>query len=139
MNLAISLHATNDELRNQLVPLNRRYPLNQLLTACRKYVETTHRRISFEYALIQGINDSIEDAKKLADLLHGMLCHVNIIPLNSTVGSKFDSADSATTERFKQVLDEYHIPSSIRLKRGLDIAAGCGQLATEATKSVGYN
>jgi 23S rRNA (adenine2503-C2)-methyltransferase len=139
VNLAISLHTTNDELRNQLVPINRRYPINTLIASCRNYAQTTRRRISFEYALMDGINDSVQDAENLARLLHGMLCHVNLIPLNATEGSKFRGTTPEATESFKQVLDQHHIPASIRLRRGLDIAAGCGQLATDPSKGLGYN
>lgn len=139
VNLAISLHATNDELRNQLIPVNRRYPLSKLMASCRNYAQSTRRRISFEYALMEGINDSPQDAENLARLLHGMLCHVNLIPLNATEGSKFHGTSPETTENFKQILDLHHIPASIRLRRGLDIAAGCGQLATDPSKGLGYN
>ena len=130
VNMAISLHAANDEQRNTLLPVNRKYPVKELLDACRYYVETTHRRITFEWALIQEVNDFEQDARELAALVKGLLCHVNIIPLNPT--KKF-TGKSTTHERalaFQAVLAKNGIPCTIRLRRGLDINAGCGQLAS---------
>jgi 23S rRNA (adenine2503-C2)-methyltransferase len=136
VNLAISLHAANDEVRNLLLPINRKYPVDQLLVACLEYIHTTHRRITFEWALIDGVNDSPSDARLLADKLlpfrisDSVLCHVNLIQLNPT--QKY-SGSAATTERarlFKAELGNHGIPCSIRLRRGIDIQAGCGQLAT---------
>jgi 23S rRNA (adenine2503-C2)-methyltransferase len=130
VNLAISLHAATDEQRSSLLPVNRKYPIKELLDACRYYVETTHRRITFEWALIQEVNDFEQDARELAALVKGLLCHVNIIPLNPT--NKF-TGKSTTHERalaFQAVLVKNGIPCTIRLRRGLDINAGCGQLAS---------
>ncbi len=133
INLAVSLHAANDTLRSSMMPVNKKYPIAQLIQACRDYVATTNRRITFEWALIQGVNDSTQDALQLAALLKGLLCHVNVIPLNPT--SKF--AGQATTreraEAFKQTLESQGIPCTIRLRRGIDIQAGCGQLASLET------
>lgn len=133
INLAVSLHAANDELRSSMMPVNKKYPIAQLIQACRDYVATTNRRITFEWALIQGVNDSTQDALQLAALLKGLLCHVNVIPLNPT--SKF--AGQATTreraEAFKQTLESQGVPCTIRLRRGIDIQAGCGQLASLET------
>jgi 23S rRNA (adenine2503-C2)-methyltransferase len=129
VNLAISLHSANDEQRSSMLPVNRKYPVSELLDACRYYVETTHRRITFEWALIQEVNDFEQDARELAALVKGLLCHVNIIPLNPT--KKF-TGKSTTHERalaFQAVLVKNGIPCTIRLRRGLDINAGCGQLA----------
>lgn len=127
--LAVSLHAVDDDLRSSMIPLNKKYPLNELLNACREYVDYTKRRITFEWALIQDVNDSPQHAKQLAQRLKGMLCHVNIIPLNPT--QKF-SGKATTHERaisFKNELESFGIPCTIRLRRGIDIQAGCGQLA----------
>lgn len=135
VNLAISLHAANDKLRSSLLPVNKRYPLMKLLDSCWKYTDETHRRITFEWALIQGVNDSIEDAKELAGLLRGRLCHVNIIPLNPTRKYSGQATTQQKAEAFKAVLDVYKIPCTIRLRRGIDIQAGCGQLASENKSS----
>jgi 23S rRNA (adenine2503-C2)-methyltransferase len=131
VNLAISLHAVTDDVRNRIVPINRKYPIGELLKACRSYTEETRRRITFEYALMEGINDSPQNAQQLADLLKHMLCHVNLISLNPTRGSKFHGTSKVSVDQFRAVLEKNHIPCSIRLRKGLDIAAGCGQLAAE--------
>ena len=126
--LSISLHAADDALRDQLVPLNRRYPLSELLAACRRYVVQTRRRVTFEYALIAGVNDSVEQARKLSRLLHGLLCHVNLIPLNVAAGGVFNTASRECVAAFRQVLEDERVPVTVRVGRGLDIQAGCGQL-----------
>jgi 23S rRNA (adenine2503-C2)-methyltransferase len=129
VNLAVSLHASDDELRSSLLPVNRKYSIDEVLAACRDYVDQTHRRITFEWALIRDVNDSPEQARKLALRLHGLLCHVNVIPLNPT--ERY--AGKATTRQraviFRAELEKLGIPCSIRLRRGIDIQAGCGQLA----------
>jgi len=130
-NLAISLHTVDDELRSNLIPINKRYPVDDLLNACRYYVDKTSRRITFEYALIQGVNDATADAEALAKKLRGMMCHVNLIPLNPTVGFSEQPSSSNQAEAFCQVLENHHIPCTIRLRRGIEIQAGCGQLAAE--------
>ena len=130
INLAISLHAIDDQLRSELIPLNQKYPLNMLLPACWRYVDKTHRRISFEWALIQGVNDSLEQAKALASALKGRLCHVNLIQLNPTKSYAGSPSPAKVTQNFKQVLTNSGIPCSIRLRRGIEIQAGCGQLAS---------
>jgi 23S rRNA (adenine2503-C2)-methyltransferase len=130
-NLAISLHTVDDELRSKLIPINKRYPVDDLLDACRYYVQKTHRRVTFEYALIQGVNDAVDDAKALAEKLENLLCHVNLIPLNPTVGYSEQPSSSEQADAFCRVLDEHHIPCTIRMRRGIEIQAGCGQLATE--------
>jgi 23S rRNA (adenine2503-C2)-methyltransferase len=130
VNLAISLHAANDELRSSLLPIGKKYPLVDLIAACKSYVELTHRRITFEWALIQGVNDSTQDADELVNLVKGLLCHVNIIQLNPT--QKY-SGKTTTHERalaFQAVLQAKGIPCTIRLRRGIEINAGCGQLAS---------
>ncbi len=131
-NLAISLHTVDNVLRSKMMPVNKKYPVEDLLNACRYYVKKTNRRITFEYALIEGINDSDADAKALADRLRGMLCHVNLIPLNPTRGFAKQGTQEGQVRAFAAILDEHHIPCSVRLRRGIEIQAGCGQLATEA-------
>jgi 23S rRNA (adenine2503-C2)-methyltransferase len=129
--LAVSLHAPNDALRDTLVPLNRRYPVGELIAACRRYVRTTGRRVTFEYALIKGVNDSDEIAIELATLLKGLLCHVNVIPLNPTPAAPFERPSPERIERFAEVIRRHGIPATVRYSRGVDIAAACGQLRTE--------
>ena len=128
VNLAVSLHAPDDELRSQLVPVNNRFPLAQLMQAIREYIAAAHRRVSFEYALILGLNDSVEQARRLAALLKGILCHVNLIPLNPTPGSRFQPSPRENVELFRQQLDAAGIPATVRMRRGVEIQAGCGQL-----------
>ncbi len=128
VNLSISLHAATDELRNTLVPVNRRYPLDSLFAALRDYVDRTHRRVSFEYVLIAGVNDTREQAQRLAARLKGFLGHVNLIPLNPTPGSSWKAPERAAVEAFKDTLEKAHVPVSVRLERGVEIAAACGQL-----------
>jgi 23S rRNA (adenine2503-C2)-methyltransferase len=128
VNLAVSLHAATNELRASMLPINKRYPLEVLIPACRAYTEITRRRISFEWAMIEGVNDTPAQARALVQLIKGLLCHVNMIPLNPTHG--YDGAAS-TRERiavFRAILDEAHIANSLRVRRGIDIHAGCGQL-----------
>lgn len=130
-NLAISLHAADDGLRSSLLPVNQKYPLDVLFEACRDYVAKTHRRITFEWALIRDKNDTPEQARRLGERLGGLLCHVNVIPLNPTRGY---SGKATTRERaiaFQQELERMGIPCTIRTRRGIDIQAGCGQLAVE--------
>lgn len=126
--LAVSLHAATDELRDELVPINRRYPLAQLMQVCRDYVDSTHRRISFEYALMDGVNDSDEHAHQLAGLIGNMLSHVNLIPLNPTTDSPYRGSPDSRVRAFQAVLQSRGIPTTVRLRRGIDIQAGCGQL-----------
>jgi 23S rRNA (adenine2503-C2)-methyltransferase len=131
VNLAISIHAATDELRSQLVPLNRRWPLDELIASVRRYIATTHRRVSFEYALIDGINDSDDDARQLARRLRGLRAHVNVIPLNPTPAFPYERPSVERIERFAQVLEEAGIPATVRYSRGVEIAAACGQLHVE--------
>lgn len=126
--LAVSLHAPDDALRDQLVPINRRYPLGELLRACRFYVERTGRRITFEYALVNGVNDTDECASKLVKLLQGLLCHVNLIPVNPVPGSPYEPPSRARVLRFQEILVKGRVQTTVRLRRGIEIAAGCGQL-----------
>ncbi len=137
INLAVSLHAPNDELRSQLVPVNRRWPVAELLAAVRRYVERTHRRVTFEYALMRGVNDSPELAQELAQRLEGILCHVNLIPWNPIPHSPFQPTSPQDTQRFAQVLRAHGIPTTVRLRRGIEIDAGCGQLRRRVTQQEG--
>jgi len=130
VNLAVSLHAVDNELRGSMMPVNRRFDVDALIAACRDYVEATGRRITFEWALINGVNDTPEQAKKLAILLKGLLCHVNAIPLNPTTGYEGQATTRERADIFKQVLEQNGIPCTIRIRRGIDIQAGCGQLAS---------
>lgn len=126
--LAISLHAASDELRNRLVPINRKYPLRQLMAACRGYFEKTGRRPTFEYALFRGINDSVGHARELAGLLEGLNCHVNLIAGNPTKSKEFTPSSRNTVLAFQRQLTESGISNTLRLSKGVDIEAGCGQL-----------
>jgi 23S rRNA (adenine2503-C2)-methyltransferase len=131
VNLAVSLHAANDDLRSSLLPINRKYPLDMLIQACREYVDHTHRRITFEWALIQGVNDTLDQAKELCSRLEGLLCHVNVIPLNPTKRYTGLASTKKQAQIFKSELEKYGVPCTIRLRRGIDIQAGCGQLAIQ--------
>ena len=129
-NLAISLHAADDELRSKMLPINRKYPIQDLLASVREYTKTTKRRVTFEWALIHKINDTPEQAAKLAILLKGMLAHVNLIPLNPTQGYTGEASTNERAATFQNILEKSGIPCTIRMRRGIDIQAGCGQLAS---------
>ena len=129
INLAISLHSPDDALRSEMMPINRRYPIAALLDATRDYIAQTHRRVSFEYVLLQGKNDRPEQAIALAELLQGMLCHVNLIPWNPVPGTPLGRSDRARVLRFQQELVDRGIACTVRVERGMSIAAACGQLA----------
>ena len=126
--LAVSLHAADDALRNSLVPINRNYPLEKLMAACCDYVEATGRRVSFEYALFEGVNDSAEHVRALGRLIKGMNCHVNLIAGNSTSDAGFKASGKDAVLAFQAELEQRHIPCTLRVRRGIDIDAGCGQL-----------
>ncbi len=128
INLAVSLHAATDELRSQLMPINRRYGLDALMEAIGEYIARTKRRVMFEWVLIEGVNDTVAQAEALAARIAGMLTHVNLIPLNPTEGFRGRPSPPERMEAFVAVLDRHHIPHTLRLRRGTDIAAGCGQL-----------
>jgi len=127
-NLAISLHAASDALRNRLVPVNRQYPLDVLLAACRRYTERTHRRLTFEIALIAEVNDAASQAHEAAARLSGLLCHVNLIPFNPIPGLSWTSSSGERVRRYAKILEDGGVATTIRLSRGTDIQAGCGQL-----------
>jgi 23S rRNA (adenine2503-C2)-methyltransferase len=129
VNLAVSLHAADNVLRTSMLPVAKKYPLDELLAACRDYIAATGRRLTFEWALVNGVNDTPEQARLLAEILHGLLCHVNAIPLNPTLSYAGHATTRERAKMFRDVLTRSGIPCTIRLRRGLDIQAGCGQLA----------
>jgi len=130
LTLSISLHAPDNKARSEIMPVNDRYDINELIKACKDYFKTTGRRISFEYALINGHNDSREDAAKLAKLLGGFVCHVNIIPVNKIKERDFTS-DRKSAQRFREYLEQLGINATVRRTLGADIDAACGQLRRE--------
>ena len=133
--LAISLHATNDELRNELVPLNRRYPIAELMAAIRAYPGLSNaRRVTFEYVMLKGLNDSPAEARALVKLLAGVPAKINLIPFNPWPGSPYECSDRGTIETFAQIVNRAGYASPIRTPRGRDILAACGQLRTESLK-----
>lgn len=131
VNLAVSLHTTDDELRSSMISINRKHPVDELLAACREYVRKTNRRITFEWALIRDVNDTPEHARRLGERLQGMLCHVNVIPLNPTEGYEGEATTEERAAAFQAELKDFGIPCTVRVRRGIDIQAGCGQLASE--------
>ncbi len=135
VNLAISLHAPNDEIRNTIMPVSRRYPMDELIRACRRYTETTHRRVTFEYAVTKDVNDRDEHIHELAALLRGMLCHVNLIPLNPIEEGDLRSPGRKRAEEIAQMLEDAGIPATVRRTLGSDIDASCGQLRLSAEKN----
>ncbi len=126
--LAVSLHAATDAERNRLIPTARKWPLAELMAACRYYIAQTGRRLTFEWALINGENDTTEQAQALGRLIQGMMCHVNLIPLNPTQGYGGVPSSRERAAQFQETLAQYGVTSTIRLRRGIDIQAGCGQL-----------
>lgn len=135
--LSISLHAADDAARSEIMPVNRRYPVAELLDACRYYISQTNRRISFEYTLIAGKNDSLKEADALAELLSGMLCHVNLIPVNAVEETSFSATAREKVERFQARLEVRGISATIRREMGGDINAACGQLRSNRMKQNG--
>jgi 23S rRNA (adenine2503-C2)-methyltransferase len=129
--LAVSLHGATEEERSALVPISRRWPLAELIAACRTYGAKTGRRIFFEWTLIAGQNDSPEQAARLAELLAGLDAHVNLIPLNPTGGFAGAPSSATAATAFQHILRAASIPSTVRQRRGIDVAAGCGQLRAE--------
>ena len=129
VNLAVSLNATDNRTRSMLMPINRKYPLEKLLGACRRYPLMPHRRITFEYILIQGINDSLTDARRLADMLKPIRAKINLIPFNEFEGCEFRKPDVSVIANFQELLIDQHYTAIIRKSKGSDIAAACGQLS----------
>ncbi len=128
LTLAISLHAANDQLRSEMMPINKKYNLDVLINACKRYVDETGRRLTFEYALVEGVNDSVADARELSQLIKGILCHVNLIPVNPIDEESFKPSAEKKIQQFKDVLDKNRIPTTVRREMGRDINAACGQL-----------
>jgi 23S rRNA (adenine2503-C2)-methyltransferase len=128
--LALSLHAPNDGLRSQLMPVNDRYPLAEVLAACRRYIERRRRKVFVEYVMLDGVNDHPEHARELAALLDPRAYKVNLIPYNPT--GAYDGSPREAIERFRAILSEHHLTATVRLTRGREIAAACGQLAAAA-------
>lgn len=126
--LSISLHATDNKKRSSMMPVNNTYPIEELLQACKDYIAKTNRRISFEYALAKDNNDNLEDAKQLVKLLKGMLCHVNLIPINKIENGKFVKSSNENIIQFRDYLNDHGIVATIRRELGSDIDAACGQL-----------
>jgi 23S rRNA (adenine2503-C2)-methyltransferase len=133
--LAISLHAVRDELRNELVPLNKKYPIRDLLEACRTYPGVSNaRRITFEYVMLKGVNDTDADARALVRLLRGIPAKINLIPFNPWPGTKYECSDWERIERFSEIVFRAGYASPVRTPRGRDILAACGQLKSETEK-----
>ena len=132
--LAVSLHAPDDHLRDTLVPINNRWKVAEVLDAAWFYAERTGRRVSIEYALIKDVNDQRWRAELLGEMLAGHLAHVNLIPLNPTEGYQEDPTSGAAARLFVRALESHGVPATVRVRRGLDIAAGCGQLKSEVLK-----
>ena len=136
LTLSVSLHAPNNEMRSKVMPVNRKYPIEELLDACREYTKRTSRRISFEYAMIKDNNDSDDCAYELASLLKGMLCHVNLIPANEIVESSHKRSTAQRLERFISILNSRGINATVRRSLGSDIDASCGQLRSRHSREM---
>ncbi len=133
-NLAISLHATTEDQRDLLVPINRKYGLKELLDACRRFPLKRRNRITFEYVMLSGVNDTPEDARRLVKLLNGIKAKVNLLPLNEAAGIPFTRPSDDRVNQFAQILADHYVTVSVRRSRGRDIRAACGQLMTESTR-----
>ncbi len=136
VNLAVSLNATTDEVRDRIMPVNKRYPIKELLAACRRFPLEPRRRITFEYVMLSTVNDSAEDALRLAKLLRGIKAKINLIPYNPSPGSEFKRPSDAVVKRFQQVLQEHDYTALVRESRGRDISAACGQLREREAKGL---
>ena len=135
VNLAVSLHAPDDATRSETMPINKRYPVADLIESCKNYVRRTNRRIFFEYVLLKNQNDSVTQSHKLGVLLRGLLCHVNLIPVNPTSNGPYERTDLGNAKEFQVGLQEFGIPSTVRMEKGIDINAGCGQLRARALEN----
>lgn len=131
LTLSVSLHAPDNTVRSSMMPINDAYPLEKLIPACWRYQKTTGRRISFEYSMVRGVNDSPEMARKLAELIRGMGAHVNLIPINPVDGSPYSATDARNVQRFRQMLEDLGVNATVRRRLGADISAACGQLRRE--------
>ena len=134
LTLSVSLHAPENAMRSSMMPVNDAYPIEQLIAACRRYQQTTGRRISFEYSMVRGVNDSDQTAVTLARLIRGMGAHVNLIPINPVDGSPYSASDDANVRRFQQKLIDLGVNATVRRRLGQDISAACGQLRREENK-----
>lgn len=130
--LSVSLHAPNDEKRSAIMPINKKYNIEELMSACRYYIEKTNRRISFEYTLIRGVNDTPGEARELLGLISGMLCHVNLIPVNKVAETGFSASNREAVDKFRDILEKGGVTATIRREMGADISAACGQLRAQA-------
>ncbi len=136
VNLAVSLHAVTDELRDEIVPINRKFPIKELLAACRAYPGANNaRRITFEYVMLKGVNDSAADARALVQLIRGIPAKVNLIPFNAWPGAPFECSDDATIARFAEIVNNAGYSSPVRVPRGRDISAACGQLKSASERA----
>jgi 23S rRNA (adenine2503-C2)-methyltransferase len=133
ISLSISLHAPNDEIRRTIMPIGKKYSIDKIIEACKIYTEITRRRVTFEYAMIEGVNDSRENAAELSRRIKGMLCHINLIPVNIIEGAAFKRSERKKIEDFKAIIEGYGIKTTIRRKLGADINAACGQLRRSVT------
>lgn len=132
--LSVSLHSSNNKTRSSMMPINNAYPIEELMKACKYYIEKTNKRISFEYALAKDNNDNLEDAKKLVKLLHGMLAHVNLIPINKIEDGEYTKSTNENIIKFRDYLNDHGIVATIRRELGSDISAACGQLRKQNLK-----
>lgn len=135
-NLCISLHSSKNDVRTSMMPVNEAYPIEEVLKACQYYIEKTNRRVTFEYALVEGVNDSLQDADHLAKRLKGMLCHVNLIPVNHIKDGIYKKSDVKTILAFRDALNEKGIVATVRRELGSDISAACGQLVRQTKEEV---
>ena len=132
--LSVSLHASNDEKRSAIMPVNKKYNIAELMSACKYYIEKTNRRISFEYTLIRGVNDTPEEARELLGLISGMLCHVNLIPVNKVAETGFSASNREAIDKFRDILEKGGVTATVRREMGADISAACGQLRAQAVE-----
>lgn len=135
VNLSISLHAPNDEVRKSIMPVAKKYPIDNILEACNIYTRKTGRRITFEYTLIKGINDKNEHAEELGKRLSGLLCHINLIPVNTVEGTGYSKSERERVETFRRIIEKHGLPVTVRRELGSDIAASCGQLRKRSIES----
>ncbi|MBR3942728.1 MAG: 23S rRNA (adenine(2503)-C(2))-methyltransferase RlmN, partial [Clostridia bacterium] len=133
--LSVSLHAPNDELRSSLMPVNKKYPIAKLMQAIRDYIDKTNRRVTFEYSLIEGVNDNKEQAFELVKLTKGMLAHINLIPVNQVKGKSYVKSNPERVQAFRDILEQNGLTTTVRRELGSDIEASCGQLRRENTKN----
>jgi 23S rRNA (adenine2503-C2)-methyltransferase len=133
INLAVSIHAPDNITRSETVPINKRYPIEMLIDACKEYISKTNRKIFFEYVLLKNQNDTIDHANKLGLLLKNLLCHVNLIPVNPTNKSDYSRSNNEEIRSFQNKLTSHGVPSTVRMEKGIEVSAGCGQLAKSNT------